>query len=105
MSQFNHHIYDTLQEALNGLNDRGFTEEFHFKNRKMVARSTGRSYEATEISIVEHHRFEGISNPDDMSVIYAFETSEGIRGIFLDAFGLYSDHSTAEYLRKVTLAE
>jgi hypothetical protein len=41
--------------------------------------------------IREYERFEGISDPDDMLIVYAIETANGTRGTLVDAFGTYSD--------------
>ena len=53
------------------------------------------------MKIVNFYRFEGNSNPDDMSVMYAIETSDGLKGTLTDAYGLYSDDDTGEFLKEV----
>ena len=50
--------------------------------------------------IREFHRFEGISDPDDMAIVYAIESKSGVRGTFADAFGVYADPATAAVLRR-----
>jgi len=54
---------------------------------------------------VEHYRFEGASDPDDMSVVYAFESHDGSRGIIADAFGLYANPDLGGFLEKVKIRE
>ena len=41
--------------------------------------------------IREFHRVEGVSDPDDMAIVYAIESKSGVRGTFADAFGVYAD--------------
>ena len=36
-----------------------------------------------------------------MSVVYAIETSDGIRGTLTDAFGVYSDPDVSNFIDKV----
>jgi len=41
---------------------------------------------------VDHvYRFEGMSNPDDNSVLFAIQSSEGVKGLLVDAYGLYAE--------------
>ena len=49
------------------------------------------------------HRFEGVSDPDDMSILYAIETRSGVRGTLADAFGAYADPRVGAFLRDVAV--
>ena len=51
-----------------------------------------------------YYRFEGTSDPDDMAIAYAIETKSGVRGILVDAFGVYSDPRTSAVLKDVPIA-
>jgi hypothetical protein len=55
------------------------------------------------VKAVNFYRFEGISNPDDMSILYAIETSDGRRGTLVDAYGFYSDDETGEFINQVEI--
>ena len=63
------HEYTSMTEALKGLKARGFTTNFEFLNNTFCAVDSGRNFKAEELSILEHHRFEGVSDPDDASGI------------------------------------
>ena len=54
-----------------------------------------------DVRIVDHYRFEGTSDPDDMSVIYALEARDGTRGTLTDAFGTYADPSVGAVLDRM----
>jgi hypothetical protein len=60
-----------------------------------------RSYSPEEVSIVDFYRFEGESNPDDMSILYALECNDGTRGTISNAYGTYGDDGVDEFLKKV----
>lgn len=54
---------------------------------------------------MKHYRFEGISDPDDMSVVYAIESGDGTRGIIGDAFGVYANPELGGFLNNVAIQE
>jgi len=94
-----------MTEAIKGLEARGFTTNFEFLNNTFCAVDSGRTFTAEELSILEHHRFEGVSDPDDESIVYAIETSDGTRGAIADAYGVYSNPELEEFMEKVKMCE
>ncbi len=97
--------YRSVEEALTGLARRGFDTNFEYLDRGFTAVESGRTFEADELTIVEHHRFEGVSDPDDESIVYAIESRDGTRGVLVDAFGTYASPGLGEFLRKVHVEE
>lgn len=96
---------NTLSETMNKLKKNGFTEEFRIKNGNFINQS-GEKFKPEDLTITKVYRFEGASDPDDMSVLYAIETSRGRKGIFADAFGLYAnqqDQNPAGLLKKIKI--
>ncbi|WP_375416877.1 hypothetical protein [uncultured Hymenobacter sp.] len=80
----------------------GFTEDFRVAEGRLVAFSDeNRSYAPADVTIVDFYRFEGESNPDDMSILYALETADGLRGTISAPFGVYSDDVVDEFLKNV----
>ncbi len=99
------HEYTSMIKALKGLKSRGFTTNFEFPNNTFYAVDSGRTFNAEKLSILEHHRFEGGSDPDDESIIYLIETSDGIRGAIADAYGFYSNPELAAFMEKTKCAK
>jgi hypothetical protein len=97
--------YTTMVEAVEDLKKRGFTANFEFLNQAFRDVNTGRVFKADELTIVEHYRFEGASDPDDMSVIYAIESASGPKGTIADAFGTYANPGLGRFLEGVTIRE
>jgi hypothetical protein len=91
----------TLAATLEDLRRRGFAQSFEPAGGGLRLAEGGRIYAASELRIVEHHRFEGASDPGDMSVAYALETADGRRGVLVDAYGTYADPAIGEVLRDV----
>jgi hypothetical protein len=93
--------YDTLSEAIAGLKRRGFTEDFNLSPTCLECSSLQIQVHPEDFEITEVHRFEGMSNPDDNSVLYGIEAKNGIKGILVDAYGVYSEALTEEMARKL----
>ncbi len=99
------HTYRTMTEAVKGLQERGFTANFEFAAGLVHDVTSRRTFRADELTIVEHHRFEGSSDPDDMSVCYALEARDGTRGVFVDAYGTYASTEVSEFLTRIPIHE
>ena len=97
--------YTNMLEAIQELKKRGFTANFEFLNQEFRDVDSSRTFKAEELTIVEHYRFEGASDPDDMSVVYAIESDDGLKGIVADAFGLYANPDLGGFLENVKSRE
>jgi hypothetical protein len=93
----------TLAGTLADLADRGFTAAFAVAGDGLRAAGTVRTFRAEDLTIREFHRFEGISDPDDMSIVYAIESRDGTRGTLVDAFGVYSNPAVTRVLERVPI--
>ena len=85
------------------LSKDGFTADFRVAEGRLHTMDNDRSksYAANEVTIVDFYRFEGESDPDDMSILYAIETNDGVRGTISSAYGVYADTDTDEFLKQV----
>jgi hypothetical protein len=97
--------YTDMLEAIQELKKRGFTANFEFLIQEFRNVDSGRTFKADELTIVEHYRFEGASDPDDMSIVYAIESDDGLKGIVADAFGLYANPDLGGFLENVKIRE
>lgn len=95
--------YPTLWCAIDDLATAGFTEHFGVSGHALRAFDSGRIFSAGQVVIREFHRFEGVSDPDDMSIVYAIEGQGGVRGTLVDAFGAYSDPRVSAFLDGVPI--
>jgi hypothetical protein len=91
----------TLAGMLDQLTRRGFTATFEATAGGLRARQSGRTYRPEDLSIRESYRFEGASDPDDLSALYAIEASDGTRGTLVDGYGVYANPATADVLRRI----
>src|SRR2546423_6644838 len=82
--------------AIDLLERSGYTADFVVEcGDTLRVSGTNRRYAASAAHINDFYRFEGTSDPDDMSVIYAVETDDGTRGTLIDAFGTYANPDIA----------
>ena len=93
-----------LEKCLNRLESEGYTDQYRVEENRMVSLGEdSRKYKPEEVKAVNFFRFEGISNPDDMSILYAIETADGRKGTLVDAYGVYADDETGEFFQQVEI--
>lgn len=80
---------------------QGYTDNFRYANNKLINTETKQEYLPQDIKVVEEHRYEGMSNPSDMSILYVLETTDNGKGIFLMAYGPNADTDTAEFFKEI----
>ncbi len=101
MQQDMHHDYGTLSEALEHLRQEGYTRDFNLREEVIECSSTKDKFQPAEFTIVKALRFEGYTNPDDNSVLYAIEAADGSKGTLVDAYGVYAQAVTPEMAKKL----
>jgi hypothetical protein len=94
---------DSEAGALEALRAQGYTASF-VAGAAGTLRLVGgtREYGPDELTIRGYQRFEGVSDPDDMSIVYAIESKDGIRGTLVDAFGVYANPTVTAVMDEVT---
>ena len=91
----------TLEEAVDDLTRRGFTEHFRVAANQLHGSDQGGDFDPADMWIEEFQRFEGISDPDDMAIVYGLRSTSGVRGTLVDAFGAYSDPAVSDFMERV----
>ena len=96
--------YDTVTDAVKGLKERGFTVDFNIAFDKLICSDNKICLHPDDFEIVESHRFEGDSNPDDEDVVYAVEAKDGAaKGVITSAFGIYADSISNDMIQKLSM--
>lgn len=93
----------TLAGAIDQLARRGFTESLTVVGDRLRVDATRKTFRPEDVVIREYRRFEGVSDPDDMSIVYAIEAEGGMRGTLVDAYGAYSDPAVGAFLSNVPM--
>ena len=98
--------YDNLIEALKDLKSRGFTTDFNIAFDSIACSQSGKVLSPAEFEIVEHHRFEGDTDPGNSSVLYVIQSHDGsIKGVLINAYGVYSDPVSDAMIQKLMVKE
>ena len=97
--------YNNLLEAVNGLRSRGYNYDFNYENACLFCNKISEKFNAEDLKITEYYRFEGMSDPEDNSIIYAIESKDGHRGIIIDAYGTYSDEHKTAFISNIEVVE
>jgi len=87
--------------AIECLDHEGFTEHFAVNGGSLRGLDGGKAFRPDEVVIRKLARFEGVSDPDDMSIVYAIESWDGTRGTLVDAFGVYADPAVGTFVNAV----
>jgi hypothetical protein len=91
----------TLSEVMDRLQAREIPE-FRYSGRGFSA-DEARYYQPADLQIVKVYRFEGESDPSDLSILYVFETVDKRHGYSLNAYGVYDDEGQGydNFIREV----
>lgn len=92
-------------DVLDQLTQKGFTRSFKLKNKVLQCLESGKSYEPDALRIVEYHRFEGKSNPSDMSVVFAIQCGDGEKGTIISSYGTYADMPLITFMDRVKILD
>ncbi|UGU16955.1 phosphoribosylpyrophosphate synthetase [Sinomicrobium kalidii] len=95
--------YETLSEAIEELKKEGFTQDYNLQDKGVKNKEKNSHIPAEDLNVLQMYRFEGNTNPDDNSVLYAIETAKGERGLLLDAYGVYSGNISREMMDKLRI--
>jgi len=95
--------YNTSLEALLDLKDRGYTADFAIESACIHCPQLNLRLAPGEFSIDEYYRFEGMTSPDESSVVYAISSPTGVKGTLIDAYGAYAENLDFDMAKKLTI--
>jgi hypothetical protein len=85
---------ETLSSVMNRLQKEGYNSEIlQDEIQKLIP---------SEWLIDKIYRFEGMSNPEDNSILYAVSKTDGTRkSLVVNAYGVYNDSGINDFITKV----
>ncbi len=93
--------YNTVSEAVEGLHQRGYVEDFSLTNDHLSCAAHNLNLNPDEFEVDETHRFEGETDPADEAVVYGISSSNGLKGVMVNAYGTYAESASAELVKKL----
>ena len=92
--------YETMVEALEGLKKAGYTHNFQAHKDKLECTTDNTFLIPENCTVDKTYRFEGESNPSDMSIVYAISSKDGKhKGALVTAYGMYSEPMTDDMVQ------
>jgi hypothetical protein len=90
----------SLWQVMETLRERGFIHDFKLAGGgKMLCGDDHKQYTTDDLYIEKVYRFEGDSDPGDMSVLYALHTYSGKKGLYVDGYGASSSNEGPEFMK------
>jgi hypothetical protein len=98
--------YTTLSGTMNDLRKEGYTEDFNLHQNCLECRNGEFKVFADEFKVDKYFRFEGASNPSDAAILYAISSDKkNLKGVLVNAYGIYSEPLTDEMLEKLEIRQ
>ena len=96
--------YTTLSETMDMLRKEGYVEDFNLQQNCLDCRKGQLKVSTDEFIIDKYYRFEGESNPSDAAILYAISSDKHqLKGVLVNAYGIYSEPLTDEMLQKLDI--
>jgi hypothetical protein len=95
--------YESLVDALDDLKARGYTNDFNIADNCLECKPLSLVLHPNDFEVVEVHRFEGMTDPDDQSILFAIEAKVGFKGTLVNGYGLYSDPVSDALMAKLNI--
>lgn len=94
--------YGTLSQTINGLKKEGYILDFNIPEEYLVYRKADMILSPDDFKIDKVYRFEGETNPDDQSILYAISSAKfGIKGVLVNGYGISSDVNINKLISKL----
>lgn len=96
--------YDTVTEAMADLKKLGYTIDFSILPDKefLSSQLPAAVLSPDEFEIDDFFRFEGETDPGDQMIVYAISSKkDNLKGIVVNAYGLYADNASSAIVKKL----
>lgn len=94
--------YGTLSETVNALVAEGYDVDLNVKEDCLICQKSERSFSPEEFEIDKVYRFEGETNPDDESIVYAISSRKfDVKGVLVNGYGPSADAATSELVERL----
>jgi len=95
------HHYGNLPEAITDLRKKGYVLDFNPGFDCLVCTEHDFMLPPEEFVIDNAYRFEDDSDPENQSVLYAISSKDGLKGLLVNAYGIYADSMSNAMIEKL----
>ncbi|VTP93876.1 cupin domain-containing protein [Sphingobacterium daejeonense] len=94
--------FGTLSETINRLVKLGYTHDFNIMDECIVCHKENITLSPDDFQIDHVYRFEGDSDPEYQSILYAISSTKfDVRGTLVNGYGTSSDEVTTKLIEKL----
>ena len=94
--------YESMVDA--DLKAQGFTYDCNPKDDCLECAALNLMVTPDDFEVIQVHRFEGMTDPEDQSVLYAITSKNGVKGTLVNGYGIYSDPISDKLMAKLHIA-
>ncbi len=96
--------FGTLSETINALYSLGYNHDFNISDECVVCHQANITLSPNDFQIDKVYRFEGASNPDDQSILFAISSPKfAIKGVLVNGYGISADDATTKLIEKLEI--
>ncbi len=81
--------------------NKGYTENFRVEKNMLIASNKKSEFSPKQVKVVAEHRYEGMSNPSDQSILYVIEANENCKGTIINAYGPTANLEVHEFIEAI----
>ncbi|SFW40355.1 hypothetical protein [Cellulophaga fucicola] len=96
-----HNYAKSERKNIEKYQDKGYKSNYNVKDDSLLDVATKKKYKPEEVTVVKEYRYEGMSNPSDMSILYIIETADNNKGTALIGYGPSGDINAAEFFKAI----
>jgi quercetin dioxygenase-like cupin family protein len=94
--------FGTLSETINGLTKLGYTLDFNIHQECLIGHQRNTVLSPEEFQIDKVYRFEGATNPEDQSIVYAISSVKfDVKGTLVNGYGISADETSSKLVEKL----
>lgn len=91
----------SLSLVTNKWTQNGYTDTITISKEGLYSTEKDKHYGPADVKVVDFYRFEGQSDPADNAILYLVETQDGVKGMVVDAYGMYADDDVTKFMKHV----
>ncbi len=94
------HELNFLEQYVN----KGYSENFRVEDNKLKSSNAKFEFLPKQVKIVAEHRYEGMSNPSDQSILYVIEAGKNCKGTIINSYGPTSNLEVHEFIESIPVS-
>lgn len=96
--------YPTVTQAVEALRKRGYRHDFNIAGGCLYCNQV--NLDPSDFTIDEIHRVEGQTDPGDQMIVFAIASSQhDLKGILVNAYGVYANQEASEVVKKLSMSK